>query len=92
MPGLKEVEFNAGGSGIFAFGEADIADFPAEQLAIMAGHHQEVAIEELVTAGMPSPLHKARILDFVCAVDDGSLVSLTQSAKPLPTLPLRWRR
>mgnify|MGYP001111363064 CR=1 FL=1 len=77
VPGLKEAEFNAEESGTVAFGEDDIADLPAFHLATIARHHHEMTIEKLIGDGKLLPLHKSRVLDFVCAVDDGSSVSFS---------------
>lgn len=80
VPGLKDAEFKADESGIVAFGEDDIADLPAEHLRIMARHQHEVALEKLIADGRLLPLHKAQMLDFVSALDDGSAVSFADGA------------
>lgn len=77
VPGLKDAEFGDTGSDTVAFGEDDIADLPAEHLATIARHHHEVALEKLISDGKLLPRHKASVLDFVCALDDGSAVSFS---------------
>lgn len=81
VPGLKGAEFNAEDAGSIEFGESDIADLPAHHLATMARHHHDVVLEKIINDGKLLPIHKDNILDFVCAVDDGSSVSFADGER-----------
>lgn len=80
VAGLKDAEFSAEDSFTVAFGDDDIADLPAVHRATLQRHHYELEVERLVTAGQLLPRHKAAILDYVCALDDGSSVSFSDGS------------